>query len=102
MLAVVEISGKQYIAEPKATLIVDRIDGNEGDKVTFNHVLLVSDDKKTSVGTPYVKGKTVTATILKQAQGEKLYVRRYKQKVRYRKTTGFRAQETHLTIEEIL
>jgi len=98
MFAVVEISGKQYIAAPGEKLIVDRVDGEVGATLTFDHVLLTSDGKKVTVGTPFVKGAKVTAKVDTQGKGEKLNVRRYKQKVRYRKSIGFRAQETGLTI----
>ncbi|MFH0749811.1 MAG: 50S ribosomal protein L21 [Candidatus Gottesmanbacteria bacterium] len=101
MFAVVEISGKQYIATPGETIIVDRIDGKDGETVTFDRVFLVSDEKKVTVGTPVVKGAKVTVKITKQGKGEKLEVRRYKHKVRYRKHIGFRAHETKLEIVSI-
>ena len=101
MFAVVEISGKQYIAAVGDKLVVDSIDGEVGSTVVFDHVLLTSDGKKTVVGTPYVKGATVTVKIDGQEKGEKLEVRRYKQKVRYRKHIGFRAHETQLTVVSI-
>lgn len=101
MFAVVEISGKQYIATPGETIIVDRIDGEVGETVTFDRIFLVSGEKKIEVGTPVVKGAKVTAKILEQGKGEKLDVKRYKQKVRYRKHIGFRAHETKLEIVSI-
>ena len=101
MFAVVEISGKQYIAAPGDKLVVDRMDGEVGSSVVIDRVLLTSDGKKTVVGTPYIKGATVTVKIDGQEKGEKLEVRRYKQKVRYRKHIGFRAQETQLTVVSI-
>ena len=101
MFATVVIAGKQYIATPGDSIIVDHVEGKVGDSIVFDTVLLYSDGKKTIVGTPAVKGMTVTAKITSQEKGEKLHVRRYKQKVRYRKSTGFRAHETTLLIEKI-
>lgn len=101
MFATVDIAGKQYIVAPGEDVIVDHIDGNVGDSVTFDKVLLFNNDKETFVGKPYVEGKKVTAKIKEQQKGEKLHVRRYKQKVRYRRTIGFRALETVLSIEKI-
>lgn len=101
MFAAVEIAGKQYVVAPGDTIIVDHIDGNVGEAKVFDTVLLYSDGKKMSVGTPTVAGIKVTAKITSQEKGEKLHVRRYKQKVRYRKSTGFRAHETTLVIEKI-
>jgi large subunit ribosomal protein L21 len=101
MFAIVKISGKQYKVEKNAEIEVDRIDGEEGKSVEFTDVLLRNNDKTIDVGTPFVAGAKVTAKIVKQFQGEKLTVRRYKQKVRYRKATGFRAQLTRLSISAI-
>lgn len=101
MFATVVIAGKQYIAAPGETIIVDHVDGKVGDTILFDTVLLYNDGKKTTVGTPVVKGVKVSAKITSQEKGEKLHVRRYKQKVRYRKSTGFRAHETTLLVEKI-
>lgn len=101
MFAVIKISGKQYQVSPQDIVDVDRIAGNEGDTLDFSDVLLIDTDGKVEIGTPYVKGAKVKATILKQFKGEKLHVRRYKSKVRYRKTTGFRASLTKLQIQSI-
>lgn len=101
MFAITVIAGKQYTVSPGDTLEVDRIEGKTGDSVTFDRVLLVDDGKKTSVGTPTVKGATVKAKIVSQVQGEKVRVRRYKSKVRYRKSIGFRPQITKLEIVAI-
>lgn len=98
MFAVVEISGKQYIAAPGDHLVVDRIDGEVGATVTLDRVLLKTDGKNAIVGTPFVNGAKVTAKIEKQGRGEKLNVRRFKSKVRYRKSIGFRAYETEISI----
>jgi large subunit ribosomal protein L21 len=101
MFEVFEIAGKQYIAEPGKTIVVDRIDGEAGTTVIFDRVFLVSDGKDVKVGTPTVTGKKVTAKIEKQFKGEKIDVRRYKQKVRSRRHIGFRALETELSIVSI-
>jgi large subunit ribosomal protein L21 len=98
MFAIVKIAGKQYKVEKDAEIDVDRIDGEEGHTVELTDVLLRGNETKTDIGTPLVSGAKVTAKIVKQFQGEKLKVQRYKQKVRYRKTTGFRAQLTRLAI----
>ncbi len=101
MFAVVAISGKQYKVASGDVLEVARIDGNVGDTLTFDRVLLVEDGKKTKIGTPTVKGAKVTAKITKQGRGEKINVRRFKSKVRVRRSTGFRAHLTTLEITAI-
>lgn len=101
MFAIVRIGGKQYKVDKGNTIFVDRLGGKDGDVVKFDEVLLVSDDGKTKVGSPTVKGETVKAKILSQEKGEKIDVRRFHAKVRERKHRGFRALLTKLEILDI-
>lgn len=101
MFAIVTIAGKQYRVSKGDILEVDRLEGKEGDAVVFDHVLLTSDEKSTNVGTPLVTGVKVKGKIVSQAKGEKISVRRYKSKVRYRKSVGFRPQLTKIEITAI-
>jgi len=101
MFAIVRIGSKQFKVSPKDVLSVDKLDGEVGDEVKFTDVLLVNDEKKVHVGTPVVKGYVVTAKILAQEKGEKISVRRFKSKVRYRRHTGFRARLTKLEITSV-
>lgn len=101
MFAVVEIAGKQYRVSAGDVIDASYIEGKVGTILTFDRVLLVSDDKKTHIGTPTVKGVAVKAKIVSQGKGEKINVRRFKQKVRYRKSRGFRPLVTKLEIVSI-
>lgn len=101
MFAIVTISGKQYKVAKGDVIDVDKVEGKAGDAVVFDHVLLVSDEKTTKVGTPTVTGVKVKGNILSQDKGEKIQVRRYKSKVRYRKSTGFRSRLTKIEIKSI-
>lgn len=102
MFAVVKISGKQYAVTPGLDIEVDHVEGNEGDVLTVTDVLLRDTGKAVDLGTPFVKGSSVKATISKQTKGEKINVRRYKSKVRHRRSIGFRAELTKLHIDEIV
>ncbi len=101
MFAVVEIDGKQYRVAVGDIIDASYIEGKEGATLTFDRVLLVSDGKKTRIGTPVVKSIAVKAKIKAQVKGDKLNVRRFKNKVRYRKSTGFRPLITKLEILSI-
>jgi len=101
MFTVVEIAGKQYRVSVGDVIDVSYIEGKVGTIMMFDRVLLVSRDKKTEIGTPTVKGVAVKAKIVSQEKGEKINVRRYKQKVRYRKSRGFRPLVTKLEIVSI-
>lgn len=101
MFAIVVIGGKQFKVAVGDKIDIERMEGKAGDSVSFDRVLLISGDKTSKIGTPAVKGAVVKAKILSQEKGEKLEVRRYKQKVRYRKHRGFRPQITKLEIVSI-
>ena len=101
MFAIVTIGGKQYKVKAGETILVDQIEGKAGDTVTFDHVLLTNDKGKTVVGMPTVNGVKVKGKIIAHVQGEKVEVRRYKQKVRYRRQNGFRADLTRIEIVSI-
>lgn len=99
--AVIKAAGKQYKVSPGLVLEVDKIEGKSGDKVSFDEVLLVCNDDKVTVGTPFVSGSAVTAKIVDQVKGEKIRVAKFKAKARYRRTTGFRSMLTKVQIEDI-
>jgi len=101
MFAIVAIKDKQYKIESGKTIEIDRLEGAVGDKVTFDTVMLRSDDTNTEIGAPYIKGAIVEATIEEQMKGEKLRVSRYKHKVRERRSIGFRPFLTRLMISAI-
>jgi len=101
MFAIIQCSGKQFIVSSGETITVPHLPGNVGDVIQIPEVLLVTDDKKTTIGTPFVKGTTVEAKIVRHYKGEKLTVRRFKSKVRYRKTRGFRPQMSEIEITKI-
>lgn len=99
--AVIKASGKQYKVSPGLVLEIDKIEGEKGSDVTFEEVLLTSDDKNISIGTPTLKGAAVKAKIIDQIKGDKVRVAKFKSKVRYRRVTGFRAQLTKIEITDI-
>ncbi|HCM82504.1 MAG: 50S ribosomal protein L21 [Microgenomates group bacterium GW2011_GWC1_43_11] len=101
MFAIIQYAGKQFIVSPGERITVPHAEGNVGDTFTIHDVLLVSDPEKTSIGTPLVKGTVAEVKIVSQKKGKKLTVRRFKSKVRYRKTRGFREQLTDIEILKI-
>jgi large subunit ribosomal protein L21 len=101
MYAVVEVQGKQYRAEKGAVIRVDRMAGEAGAAVDIGSVLLVSGDT-VRIGTPYVQGASVKATIKDQVKGDKIIVFKYKSKKNYRRTQGHRQQYTVLQVEDIV
>lgn len=100
MFAIIKIGSKQYKVQPKDVIEVDHIEGKPGEMVRLP-LLLAATDKKVTVGRPVVKGGFVTAKIVSHTKGEKIEVRRYKSKVRYRRHTGFRPMVTTLEINDV-
>lgn len=101
MFAIIRIGSGQFQVREGDTIDVPRLEGDEGSTFKITDVLLLSDDKTTTVGKPRVEGASVKATITKQFKGKKIEVRRFKSKVRERRHIGFRPYLTQLTIEAI-
>lgn len=100
--AVIAISGSQFKVEEDQKLDIDNLNLKEGEKSSTDQVLLIADDKKIQVGTPIIKSALVEFTVVKNYQGKKLKVFKYKSKSRYRKTMGFRPQLTQIQITKII
>jgi large subunit ribosomal protein L21 len=98
MYALVEIQGKQYKAEEGSLLTVDKLEGEAGRNIEFDTVLMTSGEQGVQVGTPYVSGAKVTATLEDQIKGDKLYVRKYKRRKGYRRKMGHRQQYSVLKV----
>lgn len=100
--AIVKTGGKQYRVTRGQVLDVDRLEVAEGATVELDHVLVVGEGSKVSVGTPTVEGAKVVATSKGDGRGDKIIVFKYKPKVRYRCKTGHRQRYTRLSIDEII
>lgn len=99
--AVIRSGGKQYKVTSGDTITLDKLNPDGKKTVIFDEVLLLVNEDKVSVGNPLVKGAKVEASYLEDVKGEKIRVRKFKAKSRYRKTTGFRAQMSVVKIEKI-
>lgn len=102
MYAVIETGGKQYRVEEGDTLYVEKLDVEEGDKFSFDKVLIVSNEGEVSVGSPYVDGAKVEANVLAQGKAKKIIVFKYKAKKNYKKKQGHRQPYTKVQIGKIV
>jgi len=100
MFAVIKTGGKQYVVQPGDKIKVEKLETKEGETISIPDVLLVSDDKKTEVGTPLVKAE-VEAKVLKHGKGKKVIVFKYKSKKRYSRKIGHRQPYTEIEITGI-
>jgi len=101
MYAIVDIAGKQFKVEKDKYYYTPTLEGEDGDKVEFNEVLLVDNDGKIKVGTPTVKGAKVTGKILSQVKGDKVIVFKKKRRKGYKVKNGHRQEFTKVLIEDI-
>lgn len=100
-LAVIELSGKQYLVKEGDKIEAEKLDLPEGENLTVKEVLLVHDGATTKVGAPHVEGAAVELKLEKQAKGEKVEIKKYKAKSRYRRATGHRQIKSFLTVAGI-
>ena len=101
MYAIIEACGKQYKVTEGDVVFFEKLDAEEGKKVTFDKVILVSDDNKVQVGNPYVKGIKVEGKVVSHGKGKKILVFKYKAKKNYRRTQGHRQPYTKVEITNI-
>jgi large subunit ribosomal protein L21 len=101
MYAIVNISGKQFKATEGARVRVPRQTGDAGAKVTFDNVLLVHDGSGTKIGTPTVKGATVTATVVDHGREKKILIYKKKRRKGYQRKNGHRQWFTEVEIQKI-
>ena len=101
MYAIIESCGKQYKVTEGDVVFFEKLDVEEGKKVTFDKVVLVSEDKKVEVGAPYVKGVKVEGKVVANGKGKKIIVYKYKAKKNYRRTQGHRQPYTKVEITKI-
>ncbi len=102
--AIIETGGKQYRVSSGDTIKVEKIKGEykEGDSLVFDKVLLVDNGSdSTDIGTPYISGAKVSATLVEIGRAPKVTVIKYKQKSRYFKKNGHRQPFFKIQINKI-
>jgi large subunit ribosomal protein L21 len=99
--AIVEDGGKQYKAVVGESIEVDLYPLEVGEEIDLERVLLISDGENVKVGTPFIDGAKIQATVLGHTKGPKIIVFRYKAKERIRSKTGHRQKYTLVRIDAI-
>ena len=101
MYAIIESCGKQYKVTEGDVVFFEKLDAEEGKKVTFDKVILVSNEGKVEVGTPYVKGVKVEGKVVSHGKAKKILVYKMKPKKNYRRMQGHRQPYTKVEITSI-
>lgn len=101
MYAIIKTGGKQIKVEEGQTIFVEKLDAQEGDKVNFEEVVLVGGEGETKIGSPFVSGASVEATVEKQGCAKKVVTFKYKRRKDSHRKQGHRQPYTKLTINAI-
>ena len=101
MYAVIEACGRQYKVQEGDVVFFEKLDSEEGKNVSFDKVVLVSDEGKVQVGNPYVSGAKVEGKVVAHGKGKKVVVFKYKPKKNERKTQGHRQEYTKVEITAV-
>ena len=100
MFAVIKVAGHQFCVKQGDEIVTNRVQGEPGDKINLDQVLMVGGDK-TVIGLPLVAGAVVTAEIKEQKRADKIIVFKYKRRKNYKRTRGHRQQQSVLSITGI-
>jgi large subunit ribosomal protein L21 len=101
MFAVIKTGGKQYKVQKDDKLLVEKLEGVDGDVITLDQVLMVSDGEKSTLGEPLVEGAKVEAKIVEQTRGPKIVIFKKKRRQNYRRKKGHRQDLTMIQITNI-
>ena len=101
MYALIKTGGKQYRVAEGDLLRVEKIEGEVGEDVEFDEVLMIANGERVEIGRPILKDSKVVGEIVEQGKGEKIVVFKSKRRKGYRKKQGHRQQYTALRIKEI-
>lgn len=101
MYAIVEIAGQQFKVEAGKKIFVHRLEAEEGKEIDFDHVLLIEEDGKVTIGEPTIKDARIEGKVLDHMRGDKVIVFKKKRKKGYRIKNGHRQNFTEVEIISI-
>jgi large subunit ribosomal protein L21 len=101
--AIIETGAKQYKVKVGDIIKIEKLSGDfkDGDKITFDSVVALGDDKKMELGTPTISGKKVEAKFIEEGKGKKIRIQKFKSKSNYHKVTGHRQSYFAVEITKI-
>ncbi len=102
MYAIVDIAGKQFRLAENQTVKVPRLQVPEGEKVTFDRVLLIASGEEVKVGQPVVEGAKVEASVLEHGREKKIIVFKKKRRKNYKRKKGHRQPFTKIAVDKII
>ena len=101
MYAVIQTGGKQYRVAPGDMVKIEKLEGEVGDSIAFDKVMMTSDGENVNLGKPYLEGTKVFGSIARQGKEKKIIVFKYKKRKGFRKKQGHRQSFTLIKIDNI-
>ena len=102
MYAVIQTGGKQYKVAAGEKIKVEQIAADVGQEIVIDQVLAVGSGAELKVGSPWVAGANVTATVLSQGKHDKVRIFKMRRRKHYQKHQGHRQNYTELKIDNIV
>jgi len=102
MFAVIKTGGKQYKVAKNDVIVIEKLDGEAGEGVAFESVLMFGEGAGAKTGSPFVEGVCVAGEVIEQTRGDKILVFKKKRRQNYRRTNGHRQDLTVVRITDIL
>jgi len=99
--AIIRSGGKQYRVSPGETIVMEKLEGASGQKVTFGDVVLLVDGDTVTTGNPVIAGASVEGEVIDQFKDRKVIAFKYKRRKGYHRTVGHRRQLTRVKIQSI-
>ena len=99
--AIFETGGKQYRVKEGDEVFIERLPLEADDKVTFNSVLAITDEEGSKIGTPFIEGAQVEASVIKNGKSKKIIVFKMRKRKGYRRKQGHRQPYTKVMIDKI-
>ena len=99
--AIIETGGKQYRVKEGDIIFIEKLPKEADDTVTFANVLSITDGEDARIGTPYVEGAAVDATVVKNGKAKKIIVYKMRRRKGYRRKQGHRQPYTKVQIQKI-
>ncbi len=101
MYAVIKTGGKQYKLAQGEVIRVEKLDAEEGSSVELDKVLMIADGESVNVGTPFIEGGKVTATVKSHGRAKKVEIMKFRRRKHHQKRTGHRQYYTEIEVTGI-
>ena len=102
MHAVIKTGGKQYRVVTGEKLKIEQIPADVGTEITLDQILMVGEGESVQIGTPFLTGASVKATVLSQGRHDKVMIFKMRRRKHYQKHQGHRQNYTEIRIDDIV